>query len=265
MKDEIKAAFEGLKADSRIKTNTKEKVLSKLEKTSVRGFGVFRIVVPLATCMLIIALSGGVLYFTPTMCVSIDVNPSVELSLNSLDRVIGVRSFTDNDEELENIGDIKHMKCAEAIEVLMKSSEVSEALEEGGVLEMGVAGKDNAQSRRLMSDIRACTKDVANSRCYSVSPEELEKAHEAGLSCGKYRAFEELREVEPEVTPEEVRNMSMREIRDYIRKHNGSSAESDEGSESAETVMVQDYTNCDSEDECSDSGNGNKYRGNKHD
>ena len=41
-------------------------------------------------------------------------------------------------------------------------------------------------------------------------------AHKEGLSYGKYRAFLELQKLEPGITPEEIRGMSMREIRERI-------------------------------------------------
>lgn len=41
-------------------------------------------------------------------------------------------------------------------------------------------------------------------------------AHEAGLSCGKYRAFLELQLLDPDITPEAVQGMTMREIRELI-------------------------------------------------
>ncbi len=39
-------------------------------------------------------------------------------------------------------------------------------------------------------------------------------AHSSGLSYGKYRAFLELQSVAPDITPEQVQDMTMREIRD---------------------------------------------------
>lgn len=36
------------------------------------------------------------------------------------------------------------------------------------------------------------------------------------LSCGKYRAFPELRELDPDIAPEDIQEMSMRELRGLI-------------------------------------------------
>ena len=39
----------------------------------------------------------------------------------------------------------------------------------------------------------------------------FENAHKAGLSVGKYRAFLELKAKKPEITPEEVQGLTMRQ------------------------------------------------------
>ena len=46
----------------------------------------------------------------------------------------------------------------------------------------------------------------------------LDQAHELGMSCGKYRAFLQLQELDPTITPEQVQNMTMREIRDLLNQ-----------------------------------------------
>ena len=52
--------------------------------------------------------------------------------------------------------------------------------------------------------------------------EDVENAHEAGLSLGKYRVFLEVQALDPDITPEEVQGMTMREIRELIRELSGS-------------------------------------------
>ncbi len=255
MKAEVKAAFDTVKADKSIKSETEEKVLARLRRYNGHGVSAIKIALPLAVCLLIAVCAGGWLYFTPTMCISIDINPSLELSVNRWDRVIGIRGFNDSGKYLGDAVDVKHMRCADAVEVLINSKEVSSYMNEEGAIEIGVAGKENAQSQRLMDDIRACTKDVEGSSCYNISTEELEKAHEAGLSCGKYRAFEELRKVAPDVTYEEVRDMSIREIREQIRSYN------DKVTMSNETQPDGSHT-CTAEDKECDTGQGHRYGAN---
>lgn len=53
------------------------------------------------------------------------------------------------------------------------------------------------------------------------------RAHEAGLSYGKYMAYLELKELDPDIAPEDVQGMTMREIRDRIGQLSGNAELSD--------------------------------------
>ena len=66
--------------------------------------------------------------------------------------------------------------------------------------------------------------------CYHADEEEITAAHEEGLSCGKYRAYLELKKLDPDVTVDEVRGMTMREIRERIETLSPGQADPSEGS-----------------------------------
>ena len=88
-------------------------------------------------------------------------------------------------------------------------------------MSIGVGGSDQRQCERVLSAMESYTEGHANSHCYSADLQELEDAHQAGLSYGKYQAFLELRELDPTVTVEEVQGMTMGEIRDRIAELSG--------------------------------------------
>ena len=58
--------------------------------------------------------------------------------------------------------------------------------------------------------------------------EEVENAHEAGFSCGKYKVFLEIQELDPRITAKEVKNMSMKEMRDLLKELSGTDQEKPE-------------------------------------
>ena len=62
--------------------------------------------------------------------------------------------------------------------------------------------------------MESCVAGHQNAYCYSADSKEVAPAHGHGMSCGKYRAFLELQKLCPDITPEEIQNMTMREIRD---------------------------------------------------
>ena len=60
-----------------------------------------------------------------------------------------------------------------------------------------------------------CVEQHRNSYCYYAHSEEVKEAHSFGLSYGKYRAYLELKEIAPEILPEDVQEMTMKEIREW--------------------------------------------------
>lgn len=168
-------------------------------------------------CLLLALLGGRWLYFTPTAAISIDINPSLELSVNRFDRVIAVTGFNEGGQALSDALDVKYKNYAQAVEQILCHDSVAALLSGGEVMAITVAGPDG-QSAKLLSGVETCTAGQGDIDCYSARPEETAAAHEAGLSCGKYRAFLELQLLDPDVTPEAVQGMTMREIRDRINR-----------------------------------------------
>ena len=130
-------------------------------------------------CLLFMICGCRWLYFTPTATISIDINPSIEMDINRFDQVISINDFNEDGRELAGIT---------------------------------VAGPDGRQSAEILSGVEACTAHHSNTHCYTASPKEAAAAHEAGLSCGKYRAFLELQLLNPDMTPEAVQGMTMKDI-----------------------------------------------------
>ena len=82
--------------------------------------------------------------------------------------------------------------------------------------------------------------------------EEVEKAHESGLSYGKYKAFLELQKLDPTITVEEIQSMTMREIRERISQLSGNVDDNGENSRKNTGTGRENH-----------SGNGSRHRGAK--
>ena len=83
MYDRIKEAFDQVTASEELKSQTKAYLAQKSRRP--------RLVIPAAIVAVFLLLCGGYyLYFIPTATISIDINPSLELSINRFDRVISV-------------------------------------------------------------------------------------------------------------------------------------------------------------------------------
>lgn len=221
MNDKIKEAFEQIQAEDELKQNTKNFIFDKTNGYKKGKTINYHRLASAFACIAFLAVGSHWLYFTPTVEISIDINPSVELDVNRFNRIISFESYNDDGQKLMDSLDIKFMDYSEAINQIIESEDVVSLLSDGEVMTIAVIGTDNAQSQAILSNIQACTAGERNAYCYYAHSEEVEKAHEAGLSYGKYKAYLELQALDPAITVDEIRNMTMREIRDLLSALSG--------------------------------------------
>lgn len=218
MNSAIKKLFGPIRAEEGLKNRTRARLAERTRgytkrAAAKRGYPAYAAA---CACLALVLLGGRWLYFTPTAAISMDINPSIELSVNRFDRVIAVTGFNEDGQELSHELDVKYKNYTQAVEQILHHDSVAALLSAGEVMSITVAGPDGRQSAKLLSGVEACAAGQHNIDCHSARPEEAAAAHEAGLSCGKYRAFLELRRLDPDVTPEAVQGMTMREIQDRI-------------------------------------------------
>lgn len=166
-------------------------------------------------CLLALLIGGSWLYFTPSAVVSIDINPSFELSLNRFDRVIGVTAYNEDAEALLSKLSLRNRSYENALDSIICSDKIASLLENDELLVLTVIDSGaQAEKLLLVTEQMACRSE--NISCGTARREDAQSAHSLGLSCGKYLACAELLELEPELELEDIESMTMREIRDLI-------------------------------------------------
>ena len=216
MNERLKEAFGQIQAEEDLKDKTKDFLSQKTKGyTKKREFHYTGMIAALASFVLLV-FGGYWFYFIPTVKISIDINPSVELGVNRLNHVISFKGYNKDGENLINTLDIKFMDYSEAVNKIIESEDIDSLLAKDEVLTIGVIGEDNRQTEKILSNIQFCTSKENNAHCYYACPQEVEKAHEMGLSYGKYRAFLEMQKLDSDITVEEIEKMTMRQIRNLI-------------------------------------------------
>lgn len=216
MRDRIREAFAQVQAGSELKDRTKAYIYQKTKGyRRARDTGYKRLACAFA-CLALVLLGGYWTYFTPTVEISIDVNPSIELGVNRFNRVVSLKSWNEDGRELLQSLDIKYMEYSQAVDQIMESEAVASLLSNGEVVAIAVIGTGGAQSEEILTTLQSRTAGQDNAYCYSARAEEVEAAHALGLSYGKYRAYLELQALDSTVTADDIQNMTMREIRDRI-------------------------------------------------
>ena len=222
MHDKIRAAFDEIHAEEDLKAQTRAYLARKAQGRQ-RLSGRMRLVSALACCLLVLlAGCGGYhTYFTPSAIISIDVNPSLELGVNRFDKVVSVEGYNEDGAALAAAVEVKYLDYTQALTRILDSDAFAPYTSEDAAVSIAVFGSDEQKSSEMLSQVETCTAGYRNTRCYADNMEIVAAAHATGLSCGKYRAYLELHELDPSVTPEDIQGMTMREIRDRIAALSG--------------------------------------------
>ena len=214
----IKAAFDTIRADQRLKQRTWEYLARAAYGEKRRSRSIRRAIPALAACLLVLCLGGAYLYFTPTAFISVDINPSLELGVNRFDRVVSVEAYNADGAALTESLELKYLDYRDALEQIVNDQAVEGYLQDG-VLSLTVAGESEAQCGEIYQAMESCASGRGNIRCHSGSQESITAAHGCGMSVGKYQAYLKLRELDPDIAAEEVQDMTMREIDQLIRSY----------------------------------------------
>lgn len=229
MHDRMQQAFDTVRAEDALKDKTKAFVAEQIRARARRRTALRPSLAVAFACLCLLFTGGYWLYFTPTATISIDINPSIELGVNRFNRVVTVEGYNADGEALASALSIQYADYNKAVNQVLANETVSTLLDGNGVMTITVIGPEGAQRNQILADMERCTAGRQNAYCYAMRGEDVEQAHELGLSYGKYRAFLEVQALDPEVTPQEIQNMSMREIRDLLNALRSESGEGQDG------------------------------------
>ena len=132
---------------------------------------------------------------------------------------MAVEGYNDEGIDLAESVNLKNLNYSDAIETLLASETMQSYVEEDGIVSITMIGSEDRKSEEMISRIRsfsnAGSPDV---ECHKGNRAEVKAAHKAGMSFGKYRAFLELKDFDPEITADDVQGLTMRQIRDRINE-----------------------------------------------
>lgn len=218
MDNRMKEAFNQIHASQELKERTRRHVLQAMETRREPARAVWKPVLALAACLLVVVLGlGGYhFYFTPTSVISVDINPSIELDINALGRVIALHGYNDDGVEFAATLDVLHQDYQQAVDEILNSDTIVDCLNQGGFLSVSVVELSGTQGEEITQYVSDCTSGHHNVSCSTISSQEAHEAHHVGLSYGKYEIYAQIAAYNPDFTPEEANNMTMRELRDLL-------------------------------------------------
>ncbi len=222
MANKIHDAFDSIKADPQMVEAAKQSILKKYKKKQhwILRPG-FRGALATVCMALVLAVGIGVYSWiqTPVSYVSIDVNPSIELALNRIDRVVSVTAFNTEGAKILNDLPLKGQKYTNAIDMIVESNDMRDYLTDESELVFTVAA-DSRRESELKAGVERCSGHIEHkSESVSADIEVVPQAHDHGLSLGKYYAYLQLSQYDGSVTVDECKDMSMAEIHGLISEH----------------------------------------------
>jgi hypothetical protein len=177
---------------------------------------------------------GAYAYATPTTYVSLDVNPSIEYSLNMFDRVLSVKAVNDDGTEIlkqVNLENMSNKTIDEAIKLTIK--EISEEGYFDGEAEGGIVITTSAKDLKRAAELAEHLKESADEElsendkeadveAQAVGKERVERARALGVTPGKLNLVEKLQKSAD--NPEEYDtvtwlNKPVKEIMKEIKKN----------------------------------------------
>lgn len=224
MDERMREAFAQVRAEEELKQRTLA-CLAR-ETGGWRAAPRRRVVRPMLTAAacaacLVLTLDSLWLYFTPAAYISVDVNPSLELTVNRFDRVIAVTGRNDDGAALAESLHVRFLDYTEALDQVLDSPAIADCLARDEAVSITVAGDGEARTEAMLAQVSACAADRGTAYCRAASLSTAEAAHEQGLSCGKYRMLLDLQALDPAVTAEDVRDLTMAQLRAWLAELEG--------------------------------------------
>ena len=214
--------------------------------------------------LLMLFFGGWKGYITPTGVVSLDVNPSIEYSINVFDRVLDITAVNDDGGQiLEGLDKqaLLYRPVDDAIDAtittLRQNGYLAEATENDVMLSASAGNTKHAEALAQRLNARVSRQGDLTVYSVSVTSDEVEDAHTLGTSAGKLYLIEQLKGASGEGEEIDPEDWVERPVREIISKTKTYPTHEDSDNELPESTQLPDATK--------DSSDGNENRSQEND
>lgn len=220
MNEKIRSAFASVHASELSKQRTKLFIRKKThdyDSRRARQLHQRRMVSGLCAAAAMLCLC--LFYFTPAATIEMDVNPSVELKVNRLDRVVRVRGLNADGRELVKDVSLLNLPYGSAVRKLMLSGGMEPFIRSHDLITVSVVGSASGHTEEMLANVACSALTVAgreNVFYCALSEEDIRQARALNLTVLQYQAFRLLSAEDPSVTADTVRAMDKRELLAFL-------------------------------------------------
>lgn len=187
--NKIKQAFDTIKAEDSIKSDTIEFLKNRTKKHNKLKY-IYRYAAVLSFIIAIFAgVKGYMILNTVSSYISIDINPSVELALNRFDNVVYAAAYNDDGEFVLDGLNLKGKSYIDAIDMLISDEKFLSYINENNRIDFTVVSDNKDEIIKEIENTE--NYKIYNGSCHSADSETLQEAHRHGMSVGKYCEYSE--------------------------------------------------------------------------
>jgi hypothetical protein len=192
---------------------------------------------------ILIGLGGFAIYdySRPVAFVTLDINPSIELSLNRYERVIDIRGLnTDGDDIVSTALTVKNLRIEDALKELLqeiasrsymdwqsstvfltvsseqeeKSQDLKNKLKDvvESQMESIIAGSGNKSEDEIVETENIITANSVTVIVETTTPQKRSEANKMNVSQGKLFLYERLKKVKPDVKLDDIKKTSISNV-----------------------------------------------------
>lgn len=229
LSNKIYDVFEKIQAEESLKISTISYLNKELQRRNKPQISYVkkRISVIFVIVVMFILLGGSSfrMYYTPNVFIDMDINPSIELIINSFNKVIGVNAYNEDGEKILLNIDVKYKSYDNAIGLLLETMNELGYLTKANLISVTVQSNNKEKESTLLNELALTvngslySESKIETNIFAVSEETKTHANENCVSPAKYLAILELQEVDPYVTIESCRSHTISELKQLTEEH----------------------------------------------
>lgn len=240
MKNTFNNTFDKIHAEENLKQKTVSFLYSKFnKKQNFKNSLKFKFSVCAASIMLAVVIIYSWIYFTPISYVDIDVNPSIEFSVNRFNKVIKANAYNEDGAEILQNVNVQNMIYEEAIDKLIYVMEDQGYFQNECSMTITIQTNLSDNETNMVENLKTKIDNLITARynnvesiVFAVSSDVRNNANEHHMTPAKYIAISELQEVDSTATYSSCRNHSIDEINQLIKNYGGSHHQENENKSS---------------------------------
>lgn len=231
MVTQFKAVLDRVKAEDELIEKTERYLRAKLKNpASVENLYFIRrerrmkkiLAACIAAVLVIGVLAGGYTYLkTPVAYISLDINPSIELGINALNRVVSAEGANRDGRALLEGQKIISASLTDALDSLIGIAAQKNYISDDGTTVVSITAESNNRKRaQNLTNIgeQAVNKSIVRYKVKAVIYKDSAdlslrlEARKKGVSSGKLKLIKSLQALEPSITVEQYKNSKVSDL-----------------------------------------------------